>query len=212
MLSPTENTENELQEFRQNKQIPRIIEQPVLRALSFFPELKKVPIRFCFKQHINGSVMQAQPRISSIFKNRDKRAYQINISALFKLVHSALPIHQLPENILVGWIGHELGHVMDYESRSNMGLISFGFNYVFSKPYRMRGEACADDYAVEHGLGKYIIDTKKFILGHAELPKAYKDKIARLYLSPDAIVEKVRKLEEKKQKEQKKALANRPEE
>jgi len=47
-------------------------------------------------------------------------------------------------------------------------------------------------------LGKYIIATKRFILDHAELPQAYKDKIARLYLSPDVIVEQIKKLEEKK--------------
>jgi hypothetical protein len=59
-------------------------------------------------------------------------------------------------------------------------------------------ERVADTYAVERGLGKYIIATKRFILDHAELPQSYKDKIARLYLSPDVIVEMVKKMEAKK--------------
>ena len=204
----TGEVDQNLSKFSHKKQIPKIIEQPVLKALAHFPELKNTSIRFVFKQHINGSVMQAQPVLGSIFKERSERTYQINISALFKLKHSAEPIHLLPENIMIGWIGHELGHIMDYEQRSKLSLIGFGFTYVFSKKYRRLGELAADTYAVESGLGKYIIETKKFILDHAELPQAYKDKIARIYLSPDEIVEQVRKLEERKVKQQLKALGH----
>lgn len=189
-----------------NKCIPKVLEKPILKALSFFPDLKDTHINFVFKQHINGSVMQAQPLPVSIFKNRENRQYQINISSMLKLVHSATPIHQLPENILVGWIGHELGHIMDYEQRSKWGLVKFGIAYLFSKRQRQLNETMADTYAVNHGLAPYIIETKRFILNNAELPKAYKEKIARLYLSPDDIVKQVQKLEEKKLEEQKKAM------
>jgi hypothetical protein len=122
-------------------------------------------------------------------------------------MHSAVPIHQLPDDIMIGWIGHELGHIMDYEQRSKLGLISYGLSYVFSGEYRKKGELMADTYAVNHGLGNYILETKRFILDHAELPQDYKDKIERTYLSPDEIVEQVRILEEKKIKAQKKALS-----
>ena len=115
---------------------------------------------------------------------------------LFKLTHTAISIHQVPDDVMVGWIGHELGHIMDYENRSNSGMISFGYNYYFSGSYVKKAESIADTYAVNQGLGSYLVTTKKFILNHADLPKAYKDKIARLYLSPDDIVEQVRKLEE----------------
>lgn len=194
--------------YKENKQIPAIIEHQVLVALSHYPELRTTSIRFVFKKNIRGSVMQAQPVFNSILKGRAAREYQINISSLFKLNHSALPIHQLPANILIGWIGHELGHIMDYEQKSNTGLIGFGLSYIFSTKYRRNGELIADTYAVESGLGQYIIDTKRFILDHAELPAAYKAKIARIYLSPDQIVEQVRILEEKKINKQKKALGH----
>ncbi|WP_374165677.1 hypothetical protein [Arcticibacter sp. MXS-1] len=185
-------------EFRSNKQIPAVIEKNVLHALSFYPELQNTPIHFKFRKNIKSSVMQAQPVFSSILRSRGKRAYQINISSLFKLVHAAVPIHQIPDNIMVGWIGHELGHVMDYESRSNLDMIRFGLSYLLSSRFIRKAEQVADTHAVNHGLGEYIIATKRFILEHAELPQAYKDKIARLYLSPDAIVEQVKKLEERK--------------
>lgn len=179
-----------------NKIIPSVIEQDVLTALSFYPELNQTPIRFVFKPRIRSSVMQAQPVFGSLLGNRQRRAYQINISSLFTLTHTAIPIHQLPSEIMIGWIGHELGHIMDYERRSNWNLIRFGVSYVFSTEYVRKVERIADTFAVERGLGPYLVATKRFILNHAELPQAYKDKIARLYVSPEEIVEQVRKLEQ----------------
>jgi len=112
-----------------------------------------------------------------------------------------MPVTEIPEEVIVGWIAHELGHIMDYEQRSNAGIIIFGYHYLFSSKYVKEAERVADTYAVERGLGKYLIATKRFILDHAEIPQVYKNKITRLYLSPDMIVELVKKLEEKKQKE-----------
>lgn len=196
----------ELAEFRQNKRIPRVIEKNVLTALSFYPALKNTPIHFVFKRSIKSSVMQAQPVFSTLLARRKYRAYRINISALFRLTHTAIPIHHLPDAIMIGWIGHELGHIMDYESRSNVGMVGFGLGYVLSPAYVKSVERIADEYAVSHGLGSYLIETKRFILDHAELPQAYKDKIARLYVSPEAITEQVRRLEAQKLENQKKAL------
>ena len=201
----TAQSTNEFDEFGANKKIPAIIEKNILKALSFYPELKDTTIQFVFKKRLKGSVMQAQPLFTSLLRRRTNRSYRINISALFRLTHTVTPIHQLPDEIMIGWIGHELGHIMDYESRSNRGMVVFGYNYLRSGKYVKQVEVIADTYAVNHGLGSYIIATKRFILDHAELPQAYKDKIARLYLSPDDIVEQVRKLEERRAREQKEA-------
>jgi len=180
-----------------NKTIPSVIETNVLKALSFYPALAQTPIRFVFRQQLRSSVMQAQPVFRTLLQRRKHRAYQINISALFRLIHTAIPIHQIPDEIMVGWIGHELGHIMDYEQRSNLGLVGFGIGYVFSAAYVREAERLADHFAVQHGLGRYLIATKRFILDHAELPQAYKDKIARLYVSPEIIMDEVKRLEEK---------------
>jgi len=204
--SQTSDITPELSRFRANKTIPAIIEKNVLTALSFYPELIDTTIHFVFKQAIKSSVMQAQPVFTSLLASRKQRAYRINISALFKLTHTAIPIHQLPDAIMIGWIGHELGHIMDYESRTNLDMVGFGLGYVFSPEYVKKVERIADTYAVNHGLGSYLIETKRFILDHAELPQAYKDKIARLYVSPEEITEQVRKLEAQKLEAQKKAL------
>lgn len=202
MLSQLANTNAqdsaELLQYRHNKEIPAVIEENVLKALSFYPELKSTTIHFVFKKSIKGSVMQAQPVFTTLLQKRENRRYRIKISEHFKLINSDIPITQIPQNVMVGWIGHELGHILDYESMSNGGIALFGYKYLFSPRFVKHAEMIADSLAVERGMGDYIVATKRFILDHAELPQVYKDKIRRLYLSPDVIVEQVRKLEEKK--------------
>ncbi|TDE13686.1 hypothetical protein [Dyadobacter psychrotolerans] len=194
-MNPSSDNISSFESFRENKKIPKVIENEVLKALSFYPELRKTPIDFVFKQNIKKSVMQAQPDVPAMLKG--KRGYKINISALFRLTTTAIPIHQIPQDIMIGWIGHELGHVMDYENRSITGMVKFGLGYLLSANFIRHAERVADTYAVDHGLGSYILQTKKFILSHAQLSEKYKNKIARLYLSPDDIVEQVRIYEAK---------------
>src|SRR5215212_2422791 len=202
MLSQLINTDDqddpELLQFGQNKQIPALIEKNVLKALSFYPELENTTIGFIFKTNIKTSVMQAQPVFMTLLQRRKNRRYRINISEYFKLINTQIPIQQIPDDVMIGWIGHELGHILDYEGKSNAGMVSFGYRYYFHSSFVKHAEMVADSLAVERGMGNYIVATKRFILDHAELPQSYKNKIARLYLSPDVIVEQVRKLEEKK--------------
>ena len=188
----------DLLQFCNNKKIPAEIERNVLTALSFYPELRKTSIDFIFKKNIKSSVMQAQPVFSTLLRKRKNRRYRINISAHFNLIYADMPILEIPDTVFVGWIGHELGHILDYESKTNAEIVSFGYRYLFQPTFVKHAEMVADSLAVERGMGHYIVATKRFILDHAELPQAYKDKIRRLYLSPDVIVEQVRKLEEKK--------------
>ena len=103
---------------------------------------------------------------------------------------------------MIGWIGHELGHILDYEGKSNLEIMSFGYRYLFHPSFVKHAEMVADSFAVERGMGHFIVATKRFILDHAELPQSYKDKIRRLYLSPDVIVEQVKKLEVEKLQKQ----------
>ena len=63
--------------------------------------------------------MQAQPVFSTLLESKKNRRYRINISAHFKLIHSQMPILEIPDDVMIGWIGHELGHILDYEGKSN---------------------------------------------------------------------------------------------
>lgn len=182
--------------YQSNKTIPIEIYEEAKRALAYFPELEEVSIEFRFKEDIKKSFMQAQPQFSNLFKGKNERSYYIFISSKVEIEGQDFTIADIPSDVLTGWIGHELGHIMDYRERSAMGLVGFGIKYVTSKRYIKEAERVADTYAVNQGMGDYILKTKEFILNHTDLSDDYKNRIKRLYLSPEEIVVLVNEYEE----------------
>lgn len=200
------DTPVELLSFHNNKQIPDIIVPQALLALSHYPMLMDTDIRFCFTDKLKGPVMAARPVLTALLRNKKHRAYKILINPMFKLKHLETPIDHIPDSVMIGWIGHELGHIMDYETKNSWQMIGFGFRYWTSSRFIREAERIADTYATEHGLGDYILEHKAFVLGHADLPEHYKARIARLYLSPDDIVELITQMEEEDPEEQEDTL------
>lgn len=181
----------QIETYGYRKTIPEVIYFPVLEALSYYPELKNTPITFRFRKPQEHMIMSAQPVFKTMFRILDERAYYVNISRTIKLGSKSLKIEDLPKEVLIGWLGHELGHLMDYKNRTVWGMIKFGINYSLSKNYVKGAERKADEYAVQHGLGDYIMKTKNYILNHAEIPASYKEKMKKLYLSPEEIMQMV---------------------
>lgn len=168
--------------------IPDVIESEAKIALSYYPELANTPIEFKFKKHIKKSTMQAQPEFLSVFKSKKNRSYKILISEKIKIADTIYYTKDMPSEIMIGWLGHELGHVMDFEQRSGLDLIGFGISYLTSKKYIRGAERRADSYAVTHGMEMYILATKEFILKKAGLTQKYVDRIKNFYLSPEEIM------------------------
>lgn len=168
--------------------IPNAIKNEVETALSYYPQLDNVPIRFKFKKNIKKSTMQAQPTFGSFFRSRKHRSYIILISETFKIADKKFSTRDIPEDIFIGWIGHELGHVMDYQNRSKLNLIWFGIKYLLSDNHIVEAERAADSFAVAQGMQDYILKTKDFILNHADITQSYKDRIQKYYLSPEEIM------------------------
>ncbi len=172
-----------------NKYIPEIIRKEAITALRYFPELKNTEIRFQFKKDIKKSTMQAQPTWASFFKGKKGRGYIILISKKIKIDQEAFTIEDIPSDVITGWLGHELGHVMDYRDRSSLGMVFFGIKYLFSKAHIKEVERAADTFAIMHGMGEYIIKTKNFILDHAQISETYKKRIRSFYMSPEEVME-----------------------
>jgi len=168
--------------------IPLVIKEEAKIALSHYPELTDVAIEFKFKKNIKKSTMQAQPSFWSVFKSKKNRSYNILISERIKIADSVYYTKDIPSEIMIGWLGHELGHIMDYQQRSGFNLIGFGFKYVTSENYIRDAERRADSFAVAHGMETYILATKEFILKKAGLTPEYVDRIKKLYLSPEEIM------------------------
>jgi hypothetical protein len=177
-----------------HKTMPVILKNEIIAALSYYPDLKETPIDFVFDPNTSRSVMLSQPVISSFPKGQKNRRYVIKINPQLKLVHSTLPIQEIPKDFLIGWFGHELGHVKDYTTMNNWEMVLFGAEYVCSVEFLMKAERTADTYAVNHGMGDYIVRTKHYILDNADIPPVYKARMKRLYMSPQQIVDLEKKL------------------
>ena len=67
-------------------------------------------------------------------------------------------------NSLVGWIGHEFAHILDYSKMNNRDLISFIASYVFDKDKMKKTERKADKETIKHGLGKQLLDGANYFI------------------------------------------------
>lgn len=168
--------------------IPDIIKKEATKALSYYPKLKNTAIEFRFKNNIKKSTMLAQPVFCSLLKTRSKRKYLVLLSRKFKISGKEFKTVDVDSDILIGWLGHELGHISDYQNRSSLNLIWFGIKYALSDNYIKEAERAADYYAVASGMADYILNTKHFILNNADIEEAYKARIRKYYLSPDEIL------------------------
>ena len=132
--------------------------------------------------------MLAQPKIWTMFRPKEFRAYKIIMSRKFVLEEGkTLGIEEFPKDVLIGWLAHEIGHIVDYTHRSTFQMILFGIKYLLSGIHIKKAERAADVYAIEAGMHKYLGDTKEYILGHSDLSDGYKKKIKDLYLGPEEI-------------------------
>jgi len=146
--SATTASLNELKkQFSFNKEIPNDLEKEILIALSNYPELSKIKIKFAYKKIFTS--MKATPRWDYFFHRKENREYQITINS--NTCHEKTIVQRISSDALTGVIGHELGHIVDYSKRSNWSLTKLLFNYIFIKG-RQTTEAHADQLAIEHNL------------------------------------------------------------
>lgn len=177
-----------MRETKSEHIIPDSIREEALLALSHYPELKDTRIEFKFKKSIKKSIMQAQPSFWSLLKGKKNRSYFIFISESFEIEGEKFETKNIPENVMIGWLGHELGHIMDYRNRNSFDLIWFGIKYILLDNSIREAERAADSYAVQKNMDSYILETKNFILNNTNLSEVYKDRIKKYYLSPDEIM------------------------
>ena len=136
-------------EFGTNKTYPEDVEIAVLVALSYFPELKNTPIEFVYEKQCEFLITKPKNRI---FIGRRKRRYRI-LMTTNKDPAKGMVIERVAFNALVGVIGHELAHVLDYSQKSVFSTAMTSFRYSTSKQYRRNLERATDIATVDHGLG-----------------------------------------------------------
>ena len=158
-------------------------------ALSHYPELYDAKI--CLHLKSIASTMQAQPKADFIFRRKKNRKYKIlvnnnsNINGMF--------YKDLEFNSLVGWIGHELAHILDYSKKDNRKLIVFITSYIFNKKDMKKTEREADKTTIKHGLGTQLLEGVNFYHRNKKISRKYRKKKKGLYLSAEEIIVDINK-------------------
>ncbi|MEY4926506.1 MAG: hypothetical protein RI894_942 [Bacteroidota bacterium] len=169
--------------YGKNKRFIESLTLQTLIALSYYPELRDVSIRFKFKNI--KTTMQARPTTTSILNAKKKRVYTIFIDK--KIINRrGVNIMTAPFNAQIGILGHELAHISDYESCSNVGILRFGFDYL-DKRKKKNIEHYTDLITVAHGLGWQLYDWSNFVFEDSGADEKYLKFKAKYYLKPKEI-------------------------
>jgi len=170
-----------------HKILPEKYELQCLVALSFFPELKNVHIEFKLKDI--KTTMACRPEIITVFDFVKSRSYEIVID-IHRHKDFGLLLENVPFNAQIGVIGHELAHVLDYETKNNLQLLGFGLNYLNNKA-KEGIEKEIDRLTVSKGLGWQLYDWADFSMNNSDANLKYKSFKRRIYLNPENIINKI---------------------
>lgn len=173
-------------EFGAKKEIPAHLEAQTLIALSFYPELKDVAIRFKYSDL--KTTMAARPTLPSAFRD-NRRVYTIYIDALCAHQHGIL-LDQVPFNAQIGLIGHELAHIKYYEQLNSFQVMKLAAVYLLDKQ-KEKYEKFTDDLTIRQGLGWQLWQWSQFVHYESNASADYRAYKAQFYLKPEEIAERI---------------------
>lgn len=149
--------------FGSNKILPEGFELQALLALSHFPELQDIKIRF-----ILGDVnipLSSRPYWRSMLNSSKNRIYHIIIDEYLEGAEQggreALLLKNQPFNAQIGIIGHELSHTAYYLDRSFFGIAKDALCQLGD--CRIAFERNTDLRLIAHGLGWQRYDHSMFV-------------------------------------------------
>jgi hypothetical protein len=175
--------------YSQNKSFIKDYERQCLIALSFYPDLKECSVDFVYANI--STTMACRPSVQSLV--RKKREYQIFIND-YKDFEGIL-LQDIPFNAQIGIIGHEIAHVLDYESRNIAGIVQRGINYLTTTAKR-EYERDIDLLTIEQGLGWQLYDWADFSMYQStKATEDYKQFKRNTYMSPKEIEEVIKKMD-----------------
>ncbi len=168
------------EQFGKNKIIPKEIEKECLIALSHFPELAETPIEFIYSPI--KFTMQTQPKMSFLFHHEEHWRYKIQINDKPQRF-TKLDFKDIPFLSRVGWVGHELSHIIDYQRFNVRQMIRFGIGYGIAGSYRKKVERRVDKIAIHHGLGRELYCAVNYMQNFSKASEKYKAAQKKHYLS-----------------------------
>ncbi|MBC7937456.1 MAG: hypothetical protein H7Y86_19085 [Rhizobacter sp.] len=143
-----------------NRKLPARYEKETISALSNFPELQNVPVKFRIKKSF--ATLKTRPTFFSMFKPKGHRTYVIIISdkTIQKLM--LITFENLPEDARIGIIGHELSHIVDFSKKTTWQSFKVALGHL-NKHYMDSLEFNTDKICVDHGLGKDLETWSSYI-------------------------------------------------
>lgn len=174
---------------KKHRKLAKELEKEIKEAAKHYPELADYVILFRFSKINRQSFMLAQPRLRSLIFPKRKRQFEILINKKKFVDNAMFEDGRIPSEIIIGWIGHELGHIKDYINRSSLNLMWFGLKYSTDKKFLMKAEVDADRNAVHAGLIEYLVTSKKFGRNPKYFAQSYIDKLNSLYPSVSDVEE-----------------------
>ena len=173
-------TEKGHRKFKSVDELPLTYRKAAMIALSYYPELKNT--RIIFREKNIKTTMATRPRMDFLFHHKGKRVYCIFFDTKVKNEDGLLPA-EVPFNALIGLIGHELAHVIDYRHKSAIGIVTTGVRYI-GHQYRERLENATDRETISRGLGWQLYDWSEFVLEAPDVSEKYREYKETYYYAP----------------------------
>ena len=160
VFTPSDFNRAAYEHYGHFKKIPEQIKPQVLTALSYYPELRPIKIKFRIKRR--RIPLTSRPRILSIFRKKKNRNYLITISSKSSLGLSPILLSNLPYNAQIGVLGHELAHISHYNTKNTFQLLGIAFGMLNSRQVD-RFEWNTDRLTIAHGLGYQLLDWSVYV-------------------------------------------------
>jgi hypothetical protein len=151
-------------------QFPQI-RSDIISALEFYPELANARIQFKYKPI--KQTMNSRPAPGNIFRRKAHRHYTIIVNNN-KGKHKGLPFEELSFNIKIGWLGHELAHICEYETINNWETFWFALKYISSKQFIRKVERNTDLITIQHGLACPLYDGIDYLFRNKDIGEKYR--------------------------------------
>ena len=174
--------------FGSNKKFVKDFELQALIALSYYPELKNVPITFKY-QDIR-TTMEVRPEYFSALKHSNRK-YIVFIDT--NTHNESVLLKDVSFNAQVGVIGHELAHIIDFENRSLKSLILLALRYTILNNHA-KYERSIDQLTIDRGLGWQTLEFADFMQNKSKASVKYKKFKLANYLSDIEIQVEIAKM------------------
>lgn len=151
-----------------NKDIPSEITEQVATALSYYPELKDVKVKFRFRK--SNTPFSSKPTFFSMFKKKQNRSYVVTISTEAEAINKPILFLNLPYNAQIGVMGRELGQITTYTTKNTSQLLGNIFK-MLNTNYAEEVKFNKDLICIDHGLGYQLFDWSSYVQGALDLPE-----------------------------------------